>query len=293
MEAKKDNWQNTGENFEAQESAKSPEISVIMPAFNSEKYIEEAIRSVLNQSFKNFELVIVDDASTDGTWKIVQKMVEIDSRIVPIKKSQNDGPSSAGNLAVSKSRGKYIARQDSDDFSFPDRLARQLDFMEKNPEVAVCGSAIEVCGENLSVISKRNYPADDFSAREKIFRYSPFCHSAVMFRKNIFLEARGYDEKMREAEDYDLYFRMGRFGKFANLSEVLVKLRTRPDSLTSKNVRRMEKLTLKTRLKAVKKYGYKMSVFDKIYFALQYAGIFILPNSIKFKLFNFFRNSDR
>src|SRR5438270_280343 len=112
-----------------------PKISVIMPAYNAQKYISQAIESILNQTFKDFELIIIDDASQDNTAKIIGDFARKDNRIIYLRNKENLKLSKALNLGIKKAQGKYIARMDADDISLPDRLDKQFSFMEKHQEI--------------------------------------------------------------------------------------------------------------------------------------------------------------
>jgi glycosyltransferase involved in cell wall biosynthesis len=270
-------------------SAPTPKISVIMPAYNAQKYIAEAIESILNQTFRDFEFIIIDDASTDKTWEIIQKYAQKDRRTIALKNAENLQNYKTRNNGIAIARGKYIATMDADDWSYPDRLQKQVEFMEKNPEVVLCGSFVEICDKNLDVLNKRNYPETDEKIRKKLFRYSPFCHPSTMWRTVTVKKVGGYNDVYPIAQDYKMEFKVGRFGKFANLPEVLHKLRVHSGSLSMRYSKKQELYTLRIRLKAVIKYGYRMTVFDKGYFLAQCISIFLIPSRTKFWLFNFLR----
>lgn len=266
-----------------------PLISVVMPTFNSAKYLTAAISSILNQTLKNFEFIIIDDGSTDSTGKIIKRFSRKDKRIIIIKNKINLGIVKSLNKGIEKSKGEYIARMDSDDWSYPDRLGKQISFMKKHPDVVICGGKINICDENLKIKSTRHYPTTDKKIRENIFEINPFAHPAVMYKKTAVIKAGGYNEKLFTVEDYDLYFRLGKFGKFRNLTSNLLKLRTHKNSVSNKFINKQARLNLYVRLKAVNEYGYKMSLYDNIYFVLNVFGIIFIPSFLKFKAYNLLR----
>ena len=269
----------------------TPKISVLMPAYNAEKYISEAIESILNQTFSDFELVIIDDCSTDKTWEIIQGYTNKDKRIVTVKNEENLKISHTLNKGFDLAKGKYIARMDADDWSYPDRLQKQFDFMENNPEIGVSGGTMEVCDEELIKKGYRKYNLSDTEIRKKLFRYSPFCHPLVIFKKEILLKNNFYyGPVLANAEDYDLYFKIGSVSKFGNLSDVLIKYRVVGTGTSISKARIQERLTLYIRMKAVFEYGYKMSSVDKMYFVFQFLSMFIIPQKLKIWLFNVLRN---
>jgi glycosyltransferase involved in cell wall biosynthesis len=267
----------------------NPKISVLMPAYNTEKYISEAIESILNQTFRDFEFIIIDDCSTDGTWEIIQEYAKIDNRIIALRNEKNLKICKTLNRGIEIAKGKYIARMDADDWSYPDRLEKQFKFMEENADIAISGGTMEVCDEKLKVLNQRKYNLTDEKIRKKLFRYSPFSHPLVIYKTELAEKINGYDEFFYVAQDYDFYFRIGRQGKFANLKDRLLKLRTHPKSSSLKQARIQEKFTLTIRKKAVREYGYKMSLVDKLYFVGQYLSMFIIPLKIKIWLFNLIR----
>lgn len=268
----------------------NPPISVLMPAYNAERYIALAIESMLAQTFKDFEFVIVDDGSTDNTWSIIQEFAKRDNRVVPVKHKKNLKICEALNTGIGRARGKYIARMDADDWSYPDRLEKQYKFMEENPEIVISGGSIEICDINLKTLNKRGYNLTDRAIRKKLFRYSPFCHPATIFRTAAVREAGGYAGQLYDAEDYELYFKLGLHGNFGNLPDTLLKLRTRAGSVSQSRAPRQERLTLYIRLKAATEYGYKMNLTDKFYLTGQYSSMFIIPPKIKFWLFSKIRS---
>lgn len=267
---------------------KSPKVSILMPAYNAEKYIEEAIESILNQTFTDFEFIIIDDCSTDKTWEIIQKYSKKDKRIVAIKNEENLKLSATLNKGIDICKGEYIARMDSDDWSYPDRLQKQYDAISKDPKIGILGGAMEVCDENLEIKNIRKYNLSDSEIRKSLFKYSPFCHPATIFKKEALLQYK-YSIELNDAEDYDLYFRIGKRYKLQNLNDIVIKYRTSDTQVSSKKSKRQQYLTLYIRLKAVLEYGYRASIVDILSSIVQLILIPIIPNKVKIVLFNLFR----
>lgn len=134
---------------------KAPLVSVVMPAYNAENYIEDAVNSILNQTYGNFEFIIIDDGSTDRTVEILKKFTDI--RIKLISHEQNEGNYPARNKGCRLAKGKYIAVMDADDIAFSERLAIQVKYMEENPEVQLCGGAYKLIGKNLTIVEPIQY----------------------------------------------------------------------------------------------------------------------------------------
>lgn len=213
-----------------------PMISVIMSVYNGEKYLHDAIDSILNQTFTNFEFIIIEDCSSDTTLKILQKYQIQDSRIKIIQKEKNKGI--AGfienlNIGLHEATGKYIARMDADDISEPSRFEKQVNFLEQNLAIFIVGSSVQCIDENGKNINLMTTVANDKEIQHKMFQRIPLFHPVIMFRNNA--EIR-YREKMLYCEDYDLYFRLMTGGyKFANLNEPLLKYRILKNSISRKD----------------------------------------------------------
>ncbi len=208
-----------------------PEISVVMPVLNGEKYLAEAMRSILEQSLSDFEFIIINDGSTDKTEEIIKSFN--DSRIVYVNNPTNLGLSKSFNIGIRETRGEYIARMDADDIALPDRFEKQLDFLRSNPEIDIVGSAIwriDKDGKKLGVSHKALLP----KALEWQSLFStPLFHPTVMGRTQVFKENH-FDESLSSSEDYELWSRLmfEKGSKLANLSEPLLLYRVFPGSFT-------------------------------------------------------------
>ncbi len=202
-----------------------PKISVLMPVCNGEKFLCECIESIIGQSFSDFEFIIVENGSGDNSWELINSFN--DPRIKPIKSPIRQVAYNL-NLALMNSSGKYIARMDSDDISYPRRFQVQFDFLEQNWDVAIAGSGFKCFGENVD--EKIVFmPETDRAIRRKLpFRFC-FCHPSVMFRRELVLNYGGY-QGVNGCEDLDLWLRLSRSNsiKMANIPEVLLKYRIHP-----------------------------------------------------------------
>ncbi|MBA4321165.1 MAG: glycosyl transferase, partial [Flavobacterium sp.] len=225
-----------------------PKISVLMPAYNAEKYIAEAIESILNQTFKDFEFIIVDDCSTDKTWEIIQEYTKKDERIVALKNEKNLGIAGNRNKLIGMAKGKYIVWQDADDISFPERLNHQHCFMEENREVGICGGWLEFFDDSGKT-SVRKYKTDDANIRKTIFRFSPVAQPGAIIRKKVIDEVGQYDLNYPPAEDLDMSFRIGKEYKFANLQEAVIKYRENKAGATFSKLKFIELKTISIRLR--------------------------------------------
>lgn len=269
-----------------------PKVSVLMPAYNAGKYIAESIGGILKQTFQDFELIIIDDCSSDNTWNIMQEYAKKDNRIIIFKNEKNLGIAGNRNRGVSLAKGEYVMWQDADDISVPERIGWQADYLDKNPEVGIVGGFLELFNDN-GIIGVRKYFERDGDLRKIIFRYSPVAQPAAMIRRKCLDEVGEYDLKYPPAEDLDMSFRIGKNYKFANIQGIVLKYREHPNSATFTRLKKIEKDTLEIRKKYANGYGCKMTILDKVYNFLQLISIYIIPPKIKIGIFNFLRNSKK
>lgn len=263
-------------------------VSVIMPVYNVKQYVRSALESILNQTYSNFEFIIIDDDSNDGTFEILKSFKKKDKRIILRRNKKNLGVTKSLNKALRLTKGKYIARMDADDWSYPERFELQVKLMKDNPDVVVSGSYIEVCDSKLRLRYVRKYNIDDISIRKHLFRYSPFAHPTTIWQAKVF-KRELYNEAINVSQDYELYFRVGKIGKFMNLDKPLLKLRIHEHSVsTTKNDLQL-KNTILIRLNAVLMLGYNMSALDKLYNFLQELSVGLIPVRLRFFIFDFLR----
>ena len=210
-----------------------PEISVIMPVYNSEKFLRESMQSILNQTFKDFELIIINDCSTDNSLKIIKKFQEKDKRIKIISNKKNIGAAGARNKGLRIAKGKYVAILDSDDLALKKRFVMQFNYLEKNPNIFLVGSSAIYIDENGREVRRfRKY--DDYKILAwRLPKSCSIIHSSVMFRNNwkIF-----YNENFKSAHDYNFYLDLLDKGKnLTNLPQFLIKHRVHKNAFYSTN----------------------------------------------------------
>lgn len=196
----------------------NPKISVIMSVFNDDTFVKESVESILNQSYSNFEFIIIDDCSTDNSLNIISSYT--DERIKIIKNQKNIGLTKSLNKSLKIAKGQYIARQDGDDISMNNRFLEQVNYLDENHEIAVLGSNvywIDKDGEIIREIKNPLHPK--FSNRNEV------THGSVMFRKKIIDDLGGYNELLRNAQDYELWLRISNKYKIKNFQKPLYKWR--------------------------------------------------------------------
>ena len=203
-----------------------PLVSVIIPCYNAEKYVEAAVRSIMNQTYKNLEIIITDDCSTDNTFSILEKLADEDSRIKLFKNETNQKIVKTLNKLVSLANGKYIARMDADDISLPKRIEKQVELLEENSDIAFCGTNAFIINENGKITRKTSLPITSEDNKFFLQFYSTFFHPSVMLRSEIYKQNL-YDEDFLYAEDYELWARLifQENLKGTNLSEKLFEYR--------------------------------------------------------------------
>jgi glycosyltransferase involved in cell wall biosynthesis len=209
--------------------ADSPKISVIMPVYNGERYLRESIESILGQTFTDFEFIIINDASTDSSAKIMQSYD--DSRIRITNNSTNIGLTRSLNMALELAEGEYIARQDDDDISLPERFEKQIKYFEEQPETAVLGTSIYTIDEDGEIIGKRVISAEP---SRNSFHDSFLIHGSTMYKKDIIRKLGGYNEIFRLSQDFDLWLRVAKHHQIRGIPETLYKLRYHQRSLQIK-----------------------------------------------------------
>ena len=207
-----------------------PKISVLMSAHNAEKYIREAIESILNQTLRDLEFIIIDDNSGDSTLKIIKEYN--DARIKIIENKTNLGLTKSLNLGLKMAQGEYIARIDADDVSTNTRLEEEFKFMNQFPDVAVIGSWAEIINEKSEKVFVEQRECDvDIIKWTQILK-NQIIHSSAFFRKNILSDIGSYNEKYQYAQDFEFWFRVSRKYKMINIPKLLVEQRVHQKSIT-------------------------------------------------------------
>jgi glycosyltransferase involved in cell wall biosynthesis len=211
-------------------------VSVVMPVYNAGEYLHQAIESVLAQTLQDFELICIDDGSTDGSLEVLQAYASRDARILVLQNERNLGEPATRNTGMSVARGEYIAIQDADDVSLPQRLERQVEFLQATPSISVLGAAMLVVDEHG--VASRHWPAfeTDVILRCLLLVMNPLAHPSVVLRRRVIQEIGGYQESLTAAVDYELWVRAASVCKFANMPEVLVRYRQHSMQATYQNI---------------------------------------------------------
>ena len=235
---------------------KSPVVSVLMPVYNGEKYLREAIDSILSQSFDDFEFLIINDGSTDRSVDIIESYS--DPRIRLLHNKKNMGISPTLNRGLDLSYGIYIARMDCDDISMSDRLAKQVEFMDSHPEVGICGTWVETFGEVAKTVWK--YPTEPERIKGYLLFYCPLAHPTVMMRQTMLTKYQlRYSPEYPRGEDWQLWQQSSRYFPIANISLVLLKDRITSMSVTRRAHPDIQRNTYRMDIENLKTLGVKIS----------------------------------
>ena len=262
----------------------SPTVSVLITAYNGEEYIGDAIESILGQTFADFELIIVDDDSKDRTVEIANSYAQKDSRLKVIINKKNIGFTQSLNKGIEQSRGEYIARIDADDIAHPERLARQVEFMEQNESVSVVGTYCHWIDHDKKVIGELIPLMNEKDMRKKILGKCVAVHSSIMVRQALFDKIGLYDPRPVVEDELDLYARALKNGlKIANIPEFLMWRRT--GGITIAKTGSLWPLRIRA------KYLPSFFSLNNVFYTMVYGLLCILPESLRQAIYQW-RNRD-
>lgn len=266
-------------------------VSVIMPVRNAESFLEEALNSITNQTYKNIEIIVVDDASSDKSAEILKKYQEKDKRIKVIKNEEQLGVAGSLNEAIKNSSGVYLARMDADDLMQTARIAKQVEYLEKNPLTIALGTWVYEIDEKGNLLGKRTLPLKHKDIYQMMYYAMGLQHPTIMFNRKLLPKNFNWYQDIKYAEDLDLLFRLSKWGKLANLGEFLLFYRIHKGNLSLRRTKATFFAAQKIRKNAVKFYNYKPSLTTSIYNFLGSVIISILPEKYILNLYSLFRKA--
>lgn len=273
---------------------KTPFVSVVMPAYNAGSFLVESVTSILNQTHKNLELIIVNDASTDETLKIVEEFKRNDKRVRVFSNKKRLGVSKSASIGVSKARGKFVARMDADDVALPMRIEKQIDFLVKNKTVVAVGGQCELINTEGTRIGYKRFPLLDSEVRKIIFSHVPLQQPTLLVNKSLLPSGFvWYDENYSSAEELELIFKLFRYGKVVNLNDVVLKYRMHSHNTSLVNPKKTFYLTLKTRLIAILKYGYVPSLKGILTTIAETLFILVAPTALIYPVYSYVRGMNK
>ncbi len=265
-----------------------PLVSVIMPVYNAELYLVDAIESILNQTVENFEFLMIDDCSTDDSWHIMRAYQKRYKCIRLYRNTRRKGLALSLNILLPKTRGNFIARMDADDIALPNRFLHQLRYLKKHPRVVACGGHEYVIDGDGEVIGEKRFPTDSQACREWIMNYMVIQPPLLMARGTI-MRALTYDNSIFGNDDISMHFKLLKRGDFGNVDKIIFKYRKRGDSLTHINPKKVYFLALRVRLKAILDGIYVPGIFHTLIAIIETIIVGVLPNIAIVALFDLVR----
>lgn len=255
-----------------------PLISIVMPVYNAGDFLEEAIKSLQNQTYQNWELIAVDNRSTDNSWEILQESARNDKRIKVFRNDENQGVAHTANLALTKIKGDFVARMDADDISLPWRLEKQIKFLQNHSDVVAVGGQCEVIDKYGEIIGEKRFPTDDLDIKKMMFYSIPLQQPTMMVNRKLLPNSFvWYEDNLDVAEEVELLFRLFQHGEIRNLPETILWYRVHDSNVSLQNPKRTFFLTFKARLKGVYKYGYRPAPWGLIATFIQLFIVAFLP----------------
>ena len=264
-------------------------VSIVIPVHNGEKYIKESIDSCLAQTYSNIEILVVDDKSTDSTLEILKGYGE-KITVLPVEKQ--NGLGNVINIGIRASKGKYIARMDADDIMYPDRIEKQVEYLENNPSCVAVGGQIDIINENSDITGHREYAQNDKDLKKNRFLFQPFAHPAVTLRRSTLEEIGLYPEDMWKVEDVKLFLILSTKGEFANLPDTVLKYRMTFQTESQSKMVEHFKLTNDMRNWAIQNLDIKPTFREYVIWNMQKVGVrilSILPPTLFMKVFELSR----
>lgn len=264
----------------------SPLVSVIIPVYNANGYLPMALDSILKQTYKHLEVIAINDGSTDNSAKILETFAKKDKRLKIITNKKNLNIARSLNKAIKIAKGTYIARMDADDIAISHRIERQIKYLQKHKDVVILGGQCKTIDIDGKVIGRKIFPTTDKDIRDALYYENPIQHPTVIINKNLLpKDFSWYNPDLPPAEDYDLFFRLGKYGKYHNLNKFVLKYRQYIGSSTFKNPVNTFKTTLKVRKLAIKQYDYVPSLKAKLIHRIQKLIVKTLPSFLIYPLY--------
>lgn len=264
-----------------------PKVSVIMSVTSGMPYLKEAVQSILSQTHKNFEFIIVDDASTDSSWQYLKSLK--DKRIKLIKNKRNLGLAASLNKALKVAKGEFIARMDADDISLPQRLEKQIEFLKKNPTISLCGTWADLIDDKGNKIGEKRHPTDPKRVKEAINWYTAVIHPTYMGTPDFFRQLKGYRDDFDFAEDYDLLSRAKNRFKIANIDQKLLLWRLQGTRRSRASMQKIDKAELKIKLESIKRDG--LTPQSLVALVKKIIMTYLLPYPLKLRLATFLKQA--
>lgn len=263
-----------------QMNKQTPLVSIVMPVYNAGQFLRQSIESILAQTYQNFEFIIVNDASTDNSLALLKEYAKRDKRITVLSNKKNLGVSMTVKRAIKRAKGVYLARMDADDVSHPERLEKQVHYLESHPKTVAVGAQCVVIDKDGNEIGEKRFPL----THDEIYRYIsvliPLQQPSLMIaRQRLPKDFEYYVDGMNTAEEVELIFKLFLYGKVENLPDTLLRYRLHGRNTSLADIKKTFLLTLLSRLKAVIVYGYRPPLYGMLATLAQTAIVLLLPPS--------------
>lgn len=265
---------------------KKPLVSVVMPVYNTGDFLSEAVKSILSQTHRNFEFIIVDDASEDSSWQVIQKFSHKHKQIKIYRNPRNLGVSETVRKAISLAKGEFLARMDADDIALPHRLEKQVNYLLNHRETVAVGGQCLLIDKNGDVIGEKTFPTSFSDIYKYIYKFIPVQQPTLMIAKNRLPKRfEYYRDGMDTAEEVELLFKLFQHGKVENLPDTVLMYRLHDRNTSLLDIRKTFLLTLLARIRGVLSYGYRPTLSGVVVTLLQTAVAILLPRRIALFLY--------
>jgi len=251
----------------------TPSVAVLMCVYNECPHLKTAIESILEQTWSSFRFVVVDDASTDGSSELLTEYAASDDRINLVENESNIGLTPSLNRGLEEISSDYVVRIDGDDISAPERIERQVKFMERRERVVVAGTWYDVIDEDGTQIDHVEFPTNSDEVRSVLIKYNPLLHSSTILRRDVVDRVGGYDIRYSRAQDYDLWLRLAQHGEIVNIPETLATRRYTSDCVSLNAEDEQLRCAIRARIEAIRRGQYPLT-----------AGRYLLKPTLKYLL---------
>ncbi|MBU1070961.1 glycosyltransferase [Patescibacteria group bacterium] len=268
-------------------------VSVVLPIYNSDKYLLTCLKSIESQTLKSIQLIAIDDGSTDSSWTVLQQFAKNKPWIKISQNSTNLGVSPTFNRAVKKATGQFLARIDADDIMHKNRLKLQLHYLRQHPNTVIVGGQCQIINPQGKNIGKKTFPLEDKKIKDMLFRTVPLQQPTIMINKKLLPKNFVYsNKKYSPAEDYGLFFASAPYGQFANLPQTTLSYREHSTNISLVNPKFTFWRIWRARLDGVFKHHYKPSLNSLITVLAQTIAIILLPQKLIYVLHKKLRRMD-
>jgi len=265
-----------------------------MPVYNAGEFLLEAIKSLQDQTYQNWELIAVDDQSTDDSWQILKRLAQNDKRIKIYRNGKNGGVVRTANLALSKIKGQFVARMDADDVSLSERLEKQVEFLQTNSDVVAVGGQCELIDKNSEIIGEKHFPTEAQNIKKMMFYSIPLQQPTLMVNQRLLPnDFVWYEDNFDVAEEVELLFKFFQYGKVCNLPEPVLQYRLHNKNISLQNPKHTFYLTFKSRLRAIFKYGYQPTIIGLLITLIQLIAVNLLPSQWIYPIYELIRGSKK